>query len=89
MREQKWSGAKASKQALQVVLQLLGAPQGGLETRNRGSEVFDGNLRKPETRTTPRNQKSPSSAPKARKIWPFCETAIIRAEGAEKFGRFA
>jgi hypothetical protein len=66
-----------------------GAPQGGLETRNRGSEVFDGNLRKPETRTTPRNQKSPSSAPKARKILPFCETAIIRAEGAEKFGRFA
>jgi hypothetical protein len=51
--------------------------------------VFDGNLRKPETRTTPRNQKSPSSAPKARKILPFCETAIIRAEGAEKFGRFA
>jgi hypothetical protein len=51
--------------------------------------VFDENLRKPETRITLRNQNSPLSAPKARKIWPFCVTAIIRAEGAEKFGRFA
>jgi hypothetical protein len=51
--------------------------------------VFDENLRKPETRITLLKQKSPSTAPKARKHWRFCVKAIIRAEGAEKSGRFA
>jgi hypothetical protein len=50
--------------------------------------VCDENLRKPETRITLRNQKSPST--RRGKFGGFVYVkAIIRAEGAEKFGRFA